>query len=127
MFRALLTTFLMAIIAWPQGICMCHFAHAEVQDGHCQEDATANEHSGEPEDDEDHGPEGDCTCCKLRQVVAAPIVPSSVDHRDDVLVACNVDVDAANGWAMRDELLVLVDSGRNSSFPSARMLCALRI
>jgi hypothetical protein len=114
----------MAIIALPQGICVCHFLHASpAQEIHCCEHTPTNaKQAPAPTDSEDHG---DC-CCKQREVLAsnASSVSSQPDNVPslDHVVSADLTSDANSTTSF-----VLSHASKSAADSIPQILCALRI
>jgi hypothetical protein len=141
MFRVLLTTLLMTIVALQHGICFCHYVDAFVSqdEAACAEVIPCNEvccDSQQPtpptksttlptqnHEDED----SDCPCCKLRQSLAYTPVPLPTEQEGGIpfvtvlstheIAEASANFSCANGSAQFSTL----------DGPVPLILCALRI
>jgi hypothetical protein len=121
MFRALLTSMLMAIMAMPQGICFCHFVQAApIQEARCCHETP--DVPAAPVDEQD---EHDCDCT-LRESLA--LEASSINSSRDLTPSLDalaqvyqvIHADVAS-------VAVSYSSARSSNDPIPLILCALRI
>jgi hypothetical protein len=121
MFRALLTSMLMAIMAMPQGICFCHFVQAApIEEVNC-----CHETPGVPaapmDDSDDHA--CDCTLRESLALEASSANPSrdlapSLDALAQVYPITHADVAS---------IATTYSAARSSNDPIPLILCALRI
>ena len=122
MLRVLLAMMLMAMLAMPHGICLCHhFQASSAQDAYCHNEIEPPTNPADQPDDHD------CDCgCELREELACGSTAGKAE-RDD---AANFD------WAGR--LCFSGDTAASIAMPSflsfqspngpvALILCALRI
>ncbi len=120
MVRAILTCLLIAIIAWPHAICLCHSLHAAAHRSSDTDDQCRCP------DEEDHD-DDECTCCKLRQVLADPTVPMLHDIGDDAVTDLPASRFASADRPTSDTAHRCNDFHFPADQPSLLMLCALRI
>jgi len=122
MLRVFLASILMAIVALPQGMCVCHFLHAgPPQSEHCCNEEHPS--PGTPTDDSDEHEDCDCT---LREVLAWS--SSNVYPERDGTPTFDYFVSPRSTSASISIALFSPTNGANSSDgPIPLILCALRI
>src|ERR1039457_823652 len=97
MLRAILATVLIAIVAWPHALCFCHSLHAASHNAVYSQREPAPTHDSDDEDDDDG-----CTCCKLRQVLADPVVPMLHQTEMDFVGLLPIDTFTSAARPVRD-------------------------